>query len=362
VCSVRVTLVEDLATLERDWAMLFNSDPNATPFASFEWLSAWCRHWAAGGKPWILAAYDGERLAGLSPFLLRRRAGLRLLSGLGVGVGNYWDVITAPEDRESVVAAVVEELRRRSSEWDAFFMDKLPEDSGTEAALRDAGLRLERQARVSSPRVELPDSFDTYLAGLSAKRRRNVRLSLRPVDRGELSFHATSDPGELRAAIERLQVLKSEWWQKRDRQMDPEHGSARFLAFTSEVAVSMVPRGLAQVWEVCYRDEVIAVTINLLDDTSSYGWLFGVDYRHEELSLGNALIAYGIRWSIETGRRYFDFMLGDEAYKYGYAPVDRGVLSATVSNSRPRSRATVGMSRLRHALLPARMHILGFGR
>jgi CelD/BcsL family acetyltransferase involved in cellulose biosynthesis len=362
VCVVRVTLVDDLAALEREWGILFNCDPTATPFASFEWLTAWCRHWAAGGQPWILAVYDGERLAGLAGFLLRRRGGLRHLSGLGVGVGNYWDVIAAPDDRERVVAMVAAALCERSSEWDAFFMDKLPEGSGTDVALRNAGLRLQRQARMSSPRIELPDSFDAYLAGLSARRRRNVRLSLRPVDKGELTFHALSDPEQLRQAIERMQALKSEWWQKREREMNPEHGSARFLAFTSEVAVSMVPRGLAQVWEMRYRDDVVAVTICLLDEASTYGWLIGVDYRHEDLSLGNAMIAYGIRWSIETERRYFDFMLGDEAYKYGYAPVDRGVFSATVGNGRPRSRATLGLARLRHAALSESTRIPIFGR
>jgi CelD/BcsL family acetyltransferase involved in cellulose biosynthesis len=362
VCAVRVTLVDDLAALQSEWPVLFDSDPTATPFASFEWLAAWCRHWAAGGRPWILAVYDEQRLAGVAAFLLRRRGGLRFLNGLGVGVGNYWDVIAAPEDREQAVAAVAATLRQRSSEWDVFFMDKLPEDSATTTALRDAGLRLERQARMSSPRIELPDSFDAYLAGLSGKRRRHIRLSLRPIDDGQLTVRTVSDPDELQRAIERLQVLKSEWWQKRERRMDPEHGSARFLAFTSEVAVSMVPRELALVWEMRYRDDAIAIAINLLDDASSYGWLFGFDFRHDGLSPGNALVAYGIRWSIETGRRYFDFMLGDESYKYGYAPVDRGVLSATVGSDRPRSRAALGLSRLRHAALPAGMRIPIFGR
>jgi CelD/BcsL family acetyltransferase involved in cellulose biosynthesis len=357
VCIVLVALVDDLASLRGEWPALFHSDPTATPFASYEWLSAWCRHWAAGGRPWILTVYDGERLAGIAAFLLRRRGGLRLLRGLGVGVGNYWDVISAPADRQRVVAAVTAELRRRSAEWDVFFLDKLPEDSATGEALQRAGLRLERRTRMSSPRIELPDSFDAYLASLSGKRRSDVRRPLRPVESGELIFRKVSAPEELRSSVERWQALKREWWVKRERQMNPEHGSARFLAFTSEVAVSMVPLELAEVWELRYRDEVIAVTINLIDDTSFYGWLFGFDYRREKLRPGNALIAYAIRWSIETDRKYFDFMLGDEAYKYGYAPVDRGVISATVGNHRPRSRATLTLSHLRHSTLPAGMPI-----
>jgi CelD/BcsL family acetyltransferase involved in cellulose biosynthesis len=362
VCLVRVTLIDDLADLQHEWRALFDSDPTATPFASFEWLSAWYRHWADGGKPWVLAVRDGDRIAGAAALLLRRRGGLRFLAGLGTGVGNYWDVIAAPGDREQVLAAVAAALQQRSSEWDAFFMDKLPEESATEAALGRVGLRFAHRTRVSSPRIELPDSFEDYLAGLSGKRRRSIRLSLRPIDNGELVLRAVTDPDDLSGAVVRLLALKSEWWQKREREMNPEHASTRFRAFTSEVVVSMVPQGMAELWEVCYRDEVIAVTINLLDDASLYGWLFGFDFRHENLRLGNMLIAYAIRQSIEADRSYFDFMVGDEEYKYGYAPIDRGVLSATVGSSRPRSRVALGLSHLKRVALPTGMRVPIFGR
>jgi CelD/BcsL family acetyltransferase involved in cellulose biosynthesis len=362
VCVVRVTLVDDLGALQGEWTALYANDPTATPFASFEWLSAWYRHWADGGTPWILAVYDGERLAGLAAFLLRGRGGLRFLSGLGVGVGNYWDVIAAPGDREQAVAAVAAELRRRSSEWDAFFMDKLPEESLTTEALRGAGLRVERIMRLASPRIELPTTFEDYLAVVSSRRRRDIRRRLRALDAGELSIRPVSDPDGLRSAIERWQALKVEWWARRDMPMDPEHGSRRFLDFTIEALTAMVPRAQAAVWEMCHGDEVIAIKIGLLDENTFYGWLFGFDSRFENLQPGHMLIAYGIRWSIQEKLRYYDFMLGAESYKYHYAPRDRAVLTATVGSPRLRSRATLRLSHLRHAALPAGMRIPVFGR
>ena len=236
---MRTTLVSDIASLQAGWSSLFDSDPLATPFASFEWNSAWCRHWSAGGKPWVLAVYDGERLAGLAPFLLRHRARLRLLRGMGVGVGNYWDVIAAPEDREQVVAEVVQALDQRSPEWDALFLDKLPEESSTEAALCRAGLRLDRRIRWPSPRIELPDTFDEYLSGLSKTRRWRMRRNLRAVDNGDLVVRTVTDPNELRKAIARWQALRVGWWAKREREMNPEHGSERFLAFTEEAVMAL---------------------------------------------------------------------------------------------------------------------------
>jgi CelD/BcsL family acetyltransferase involved in cellulose biosynthesis len=359
---VRVALVEDLPALRDEWAALFRGDPRATPFTSFQWVTAWCNHWAEGGTPWILAIYDGDRLTGLAPFLRRNRGGLRFLSGLGVGVGNYWDVIAAPEDRERVLTILAEELRQRTSEWDAFFMDKLPEESGTVAALRDAGLRLERVTRLSSPRIELPETFDDYLATVSSRRRREIRRSLEKLDDDDLSIHVVSGRDELRAAIACWQALKIEWWTKRDMPMDPEHASARFLDFTVEALTAMVPSALAVVWELRRGDEVFAINIGLTDEVAYYGWLFGFDFRFEDLRPGHMLIAYGVRWSIHEKLQHYDFMLGAESYKYHYAPRDRAVLTATVGSGRLRSRATVGLSRLRHAALPEGMRIPIFGR
>lgn len=346
---MNVTLVrDDIAGLELDWSSLATRDSTTTPFSSFQWIAAWSRHWSGGGSPWVLVVRESERVVGLAPFVLHRRRGLRLLRGLGVGVGNYWDILAADEDRERVLAAVGSHLRERSSEWDALFVDKLPEESLTEAALGAAGLRIGWQARSPSPRIELPQTFDDFLARLSSNRRQKIRRNLRVIDSGELTVNVVSDPDRLKAAIDRWQALRVQWWAHRERALQAEHGSARFLTFTQEVVAALVPLGLAVVWEVRYRDEDIGVAINFLDDTSFYYWLWGFDLCVAKLRPGHVLLAYGIRWSVETGRRYFDFMIGDEAYKYDYAPAERAVLSLDIGNRSPRSRAVLGLSRLRH--------------
>jgi CelD/BcsL family acetyltransferase involved in cellulose biosynthesis len=242
-------------------------------------------------------------------------------------------------------------LQEHRSEWDALFVDKLPEKSSTQTALRSAGLRSDRLIRWSSPRIELPDQFDEYLATLSQKRRGAVRRSLRAVDSGEMTVRIVSNPDALRQTIERWQQMRVEWWEGRGRPINPEHRSPRFLAFTQDVLASMVPAGLATVWEVRHLDDVVTIAIHFLDNTTSYYWLAAFNARHQGMRPGQTLIAYGIRWSIETGRRYFDFMIGDEAYKYECGPIDSAVVSMTVGNNRARSRLALSPSHLRHSVL-----------
>lgn len=362
VRRVQTSVVREMPSLRAEWSSLFDSDPVVTPFASFEWCSAWCRHWSDGGDPWVMIVHDGERMVGLAPFVLRNRGGMRLLRGMGVGVGNYWDIIAAPEDRMQVVGEVARALRRRCSEWDALFLDRLPEESSTEEALVEAGLRLGRRARWASPRIALPETFDAYLAGLSKNRRWRMRRNLQAVDNGAMTIRTISDANELHEAIACWQRFRIEWWTKREREMNPEHGSERFLAFTEEAITAMVSRGLAAVCEVRYQQELLGITIDFLDASTFYYWLSGFDPRFEELRPGHTLIAYRIRWSIERGRRYYDFMIGDEPYKRDYAPIDRAVVSMTVGSHRLRSRAVLGMSRVRHAALPFWLRSLGGGQ
>jgi CelD/BcsL family acetyltransferase involved in cellulose biosynthesis len=359
---VRVAIVDDLASLEREWGSVFMRDPAATPFASFEWLSAWYARWSAGGRPWILVVYDGANVVGLAPFLRQERGGMRYLTGLGVGVGNYWDIVAPPADRSRVVAAVADALRKRSMEWDAFFVDKLPEESNTVAAMREAGLRLGPPTRSASPRIELPDAFDDYLARLSKNRRWRLRRSLKTIDSGQLTVRPVSDSAGLPATLERWQALRVQWWRERGGEMLEEHGSARFLAFTQDAVAALVESDMAVVWEVLSGEELVGVTVNFMDQGTFYYWLWGFDPCIEELKPGHTLLAYSIRWSIETGRRYFDFMVGDEAYKYDYAPEDHGVLTMTIGNHRLRSRATLGLASLRRTMLPEGMRIPIFGR
>ncbi|HTR73286.1 MAG TPA: GNAT family N-acetyltransferase [Solirubrobacteraceae bacterium] len=354
---MRVTLTEDLDALADEWRVLFERDPLAAPFLSVEWLTVWQRHFGADGVPWLLAIRDGERLAGLALFHLGHRRSLRFLTGLGVGFGDYWDVVAAPEDRPEVLAALATELRRRSGEWDALVIDKLPEDSPLVPALRRAGLRSLPATRWPSPRIVLPDSFDAYLEGLSKNRRYRIRRNLKVLDGGELSVRELTDPVAVTASLERWQALRVQWWEKRERQMMGEHGSERFLAFTQEVVLALIPSGRAAIWEVSSGDRLVGVTVNFMDGRTFYYWLWGFDAEFEQLRPGHILIAHAIRWSIETGRRYFDFMIGDEPYKYDYAPEDRAILSMTFGNRRPRSRAALGASQAKHLLSATRSRI-----
>lgn len=349
VCVPHDGPLEDLAA---EWAALFAADPEATPFQSPAWAVAWWRHFGPGLEPFVLTVREDGALVGLAPLVLGGRGPFRVLRGLGAGVGNYWDVIAAPAQRAAVARASAEHLRAEAGRWDLFDVDRFPPGSPTPAALAAAGLRVHDRPSIVAPMLALPPAFDDYLAGLSSNRRGKVRRYLRPLDKGEVEVAFVTEPGEIAAAVAAWQRLRIAWWAARDRAMDPEHASERFLAFTTDVMTALVADGLGIVRRFVREGEVIGVALDFVDATTMYYWLNGFDPAHAKLRLGHGVIAGGIRDAIDRGLVAYDFMVGSEGYKYEYGATDRELGGLIATSGRLRSRAALGARLLRDRLRP----------
>jgi CelD/BcsL family acetyltransferase involved in cellulose biosynthesis len=61
-----------------------------------------------------------------------------------------------------------------------------------------------------------------------------------------------------------------------------------------------------------------------------WGYNSGVDRSFMELSPGWVLLAYTLQWAADHGRAEFDFMRGDEEYKYRFGAMNRQVMRSVI--------------------------------
>jgi CelD/BcsL family acetyltransferase involved in cellulose biosynthesis len=345
---------EGVEPLLADWEGLFAADSEATPFSSPGWAHAWLRHWPGARRPWIVAVRDGGRLVGLAPLIIRQRGPFRTLTELGKEPGNYWDTLALPELRADVTRAVAEEIVRRRRDWDLLLLRCLPPGSATEPALTGAGLRVRPRPPLPYPGIELPESFDEYLDALPRRRRKDLRRHLRRLDEGELEIRHVREAEELPEVIERWQDIRLRWWEERGKRMHVQHRSKQFRDFVKELAVLLVPAGLAEVWELRLDGRVVGVEVNLVDSRVFYAWMGAYEPDVAQLGLGKVAIGASIRSSIVAGRRYYDLMVGDEPYKYWYGASDRYCESLMAGSGRPRSQAALAAGMLANLARRAR--------
>ncbi|MDQ6673113.1 MAG: GNAT family N-acetyltransferase [Chloroflexota bacterium] len=344
--DVELVAAADLDAVWRDWERLFRADELATPFNSPGWGRAWLEHWSPDAEPWLMRVRDGDRIAGIAPLALRRDLPARVLTMIGKDPGDYWDVIAAPEDRERVALSVGAELARLANRWDAGILNCFPPGSGTLDRFASAGLRIFRRAPVTSPRIELPESFEAYLSGLPSSRRQNLRRHLRRLDNGEVSLREINDRAEVSEVMQRWRALRSLQWQGRGRRISASHEKDHFHRFMLDAVTRLLDTDQAVVWEFSWKERIVGVYVNFADERSFYWYLGGFDPDCAQLGLGKIAIGAGIRASIAAGRRVFDFTRGEDAYKYWYGATDRHLASVIIGHPAVRSRLAMAAAKL----------------
>ena len=67
-------------------------------------------------------------------------------------------------------------------------------------------------------------------------------------------------------------------------------------------------------------------------DFNNQVWVYnsGLDFSFRELSPGWVLLGYLLKWANENQRSEFDFLRGNEDYKYRFGAVDRYIVRAVV--------------------------------
>jgi CelD/BcsL family acetyltransferase involved in cellulose biosynthesis len=325
----------DLDDLIPEWGQLFALDDCATPFQSPAWISAWGRFCANGSQPWIVAVRDGGRLVGVLPLWRERLYGLSLV-GLCGDPADYCDLIALPEVRVSVAQATARFLVRERPQWDALILGQLIPGSAMLEAMERAGLRGSHSSAEPCPGIPLPETFNAYLATLPSNRRTNLRRRLRNLDDGELELRVPAVE-QLPTVMDRWQALRIRQWGAAGKRLTPIQTERRFRDLLVEVATELVPAGLAAVWEFVREEEVVGAFINFCDGRAFYQYIGAFAPELGSLAIGKVATAHAIRWSIATGRGYYDFTRGNEEYKYWYGAVDR--ISPTVVYGGRRTRS-----------------------
>jgi CelD/BcsL family acetyltransferase involved in cellulose biosynthesis len=330
---------EPLDPLLAEWGELFEQDLDATPFSSPQWAQAWWAHWAGTADPWIVTVRDGGKLVGLAALLRRRQGPFWVLHEIGRGPGDYWDILSAPALGDRVAAEIAEEIWRRRPEWDALILDGL--HSGVlSAALSDAGLRVGDRPPLVSVEMPLPATFDDYLETMPSRRRSNLRKHLRRLDEGDFAF-STIEGAALAGSVDRWHEMRTRWWEERGLELASMHRTGAFRRFTEDAVASLVPAGLAEVWEMTYQGEPAGVCINLVDSRAFYVYLAAFDPKIAKLGPGKIQIGHAIRSSIAAGRSLFDFTIGKDDYKYWFGASDVMRVRQAFGSGRLVSRAAV---------------------
>ncbi|MBI3537348.1 MAG: GNAT family N-acetyltransferase [Chloroflexi bacterium] len=317
--------------LEPEWNPLLERSASDTIFLTWEWQTTWWQNLGEGELCLIIFRDDADALVGIAP-LFRKENALALVGC--VEVSDYLDLIIARGHEDAVYRALLDVLLSAEfPRWTRLTLCNLPERSATLAQFYEQALarklRVQVRAEDVAPFLELPATWDAYLETLDKKQRHEMRRKLRRIAQVEHRWRTVNAHENVAAAVENFIALHKKSRPDKNLFMD-----ARMQNFFLAMAERLQARGwlnlafleiegkpAAAIFNFFYREDVLVYNSGY--DPENFGaWSPGV-----------VLFAFSLQDAIAARRRRYDFLQGNEEYKYRLGAHDARVLTLEIQNA-----------------------------
>ena len=311
--------------LAQEWNDLLHRSAADTLFLTLEFQRTWWRNLGEGDLL-ILAVRDDGELIGIAPlFATTDSEGQRRLSTVGcVEVADYLDFIVAQGREEAVYSALLDYLVSPSAlAWDVLDLCNIHQDSPTLRALpplaEDRGWAVSTTRDDVCPVVTLPRTWEEYLQILDGKQRHEIRRKMRRAGaQAALRWYIVGREHDLVARVEDFLDLMAASTPAKAAFLTP-----RMRDFFRHLARATYEAGWLQLAFLEIGDQKAAAYLNFVYDNRVLVYNSGLDWQtFPKVGAGIILTAYCIRHAIERGREVFDFLQGDERYKYEFGGQD----------------------------------------
>jgi CelD/BcsL family acetyltransferase involved in cellulose biosynthesis len=301
-----------------EWDALF-ARSGASAFASRAWQMPLLRRVGRIGTLRLITVSFENRLLAVLP--LQKRKG-DVWESVGMSMSDYLDPLVDPAvAQEQVWGAILAFCRSQPDCRGGVVLHHIPHESFAREAMPGAcaeqGFNLEDVVSCQVSRIELPATWDAYLASLDGHDRKEVR---RKIKRAEAEASAVLDSTNVETPTPQLEQIF--------QFMEAAGGSAgrkarwMFRSHFRSAAAALHAQGLLQVGMLRLNGNPAAGLICLRGPAGPMTWATGYDEQYKASSPGIVTFAMTIRRAIECGSRRIDFLRGQYPYKYSLGAKD----------------------------------------
>jgi CelD/BcsL family acetyltransferase involved in cellulose biosynthesis len=322
---------EAFTALRQEWDELLQASVNGCFFLTWEWLHTWWRHLAEDRKLHIITAHCDGKLVAIAPLALRPSRYLRLLPfpvleflGSGNVGSDYLNIVVRKGYEDAALRAIAASLTEHNQVLELSQVERTNPQMITAALqLRQLGWRMHRTTTSFCPYINLAgQTWDSYLARLGSAHRANFRRRYKKLQAGfDVKFELVDNESQRGEALKILIELHLKRWGTRGGS-DALHRE-ELIAFHKELSQSALQQQQLRLY-VLWLDKVpVAALYGFVYNDIFYFYQSGFDMAYSDHSVGLVMMGLVIKDAIENGIREFDFLHGEESYKYLWADAER---------------------------------------
>lgn len=313
---------ENFQSIAEEWECILPHTGANTIFVTPWWQQLWWRRYGGSGEATleILSIRNGDALLGIAPLMLRGDT----LSFLGdTDLFDYHDFLVREGCEDDFYVALWQHIETMN--WRTMELKSLRESAETlqrfPALAETDGWSANISEEDVSPYTNLQPSWNEYVAGLRKKDRHELRRKLRRLNNGNnATQYAFQDADDIAAAMpEFFRLMRASRPDKDDfLTSDREQ-------FFTDIANELAPRSQFKLFFLELNDVRVASCICFDYNGSYLLYNSGYDPEYSALSVGLLNKALCIQDAIETGKNSFDFLRGNERYKYNLGGINQTI-------------------------------------
>jgi CelD/BcsL family acetyltransferase involved in cellulose biosynthesis len=301
-----------------------------SPFVGWTWQHHWAAVFAEGRCLDVRHVRDADgRLVAILPLYEVEPDTFELVGG--AEVSDYLDLIAVAGHEDDAWAAL---LAARAGERARWILHAVPAGSPTVRTLPSlaaaAGLVADVTLEERCPVLELPPSWETYLASLSGKHRHELTRKIRRFEREAPDGRAVVVRGADAVAARLGDFLTLH---RRSRTGKAKFMDARMEGFFRAALPALAAHDGVALWFLERAGAPVASFVCLEWDGTVGLYNSGFAPEASALSPGLVLLSHVIRDAIARRRARFDFLRGEERYKLEFEPTLEDVYRVTISSA-----------------------------
>jgi CelD/BcsL family acetyltransferase involved in cellulose biosynthesis len=306
-----VLTVESFDSLASCWANPSSRLKWSSIFVLPTWLKVWWKVFGSGDELYLRTLRQSDKIIGFAPLMINRETAYFLGSA---DVCDYLDFVIARGMERDFFGVLLGDLKAKGIKH--LNLRPLRPDSTVLTDLvgtaQNRGYEVLCQPEDVSIEVDLPSTWEEYLAMLDKKQRHEVRRKLRRLwEVGNVEHHCLQLGQEVEDYMGTFLKLFSLSHDEKAHFM-----TAQMESFFRSLAKAMAEVGLLRFGVIELDAQPVAMTMGFDYDDSHYLYNSAYDPQFNYLSVGLLCKVLCLKESIEKGKKKWDFLKGDETYKY----------------------------------------------
>ncbi|MBV9865177.1 MAG: GNAT family N-acetyltransferase [Abitibacteriaceae bacterium] len=272
------------------------------------------------------------RNGGGAAFLMSRGRTAKRLEWWGAGIH---DIGAAAYDSPQTARELWEQIEDLAQQHQAAQLAQLPANCQLITLAQNSGWQVSEAE--ACPVLTLPDTWDEYVALLGKNMREQIKRYPKRLEKEfKVEYALAQTEAEVQTALSHLFRLHGKRW--RARGQTGVLATPRRQRFHREVCVAFARHGWLRLWTMHCNGQPACVLLNYFYGGKYYFFIGGFEPELMRWSVGTCLFARVFRQAIEEGATEFDFLRGEEEYKYRFGAISRTYKTLAYFQDSPRGR------------------------